>query len=49
MEIDDNIKKSLTSLVNDFLKDLLDLAEIDINEITKKDSFKNMVEKVASY
>jgi len=34
--------------VNEFLKDLLEIAEIDINELEKTENFKSMMEKAKS-
>lgn len=45
LDIEDEIKQGFNKLVNDFLQDLLDIAEIDIKELEKTENFKSMVDK----
>jgi hypothetical protein len=49
LAIEGELKASLSQLVTSFLGDLLKMAEIDITEITEKESFRTMASKVASY
>ncbi len=48
LEVSDEIKQGFYKLVNEFLKDLLEIAEIDINELEKTENFKSMMEKAKS-
>lgn len=44
LEVDDEIKQGFNDLVNDFLKDLLSIADFDISELSNKEHFQSIKE-----
>ncbi len=48
LEIEEGVKDGFNSLVSDFLKDLLSMADFDISELSQEDrsdDFKSIIEK----
>ena len=49
MEVDNEVKESMKSLVNDFLGDLLQLADVDLRDSKNKELYQELMKKAAEF
>jgi len=47
LEVEDEIKEGFIALVNDFLKDLLEMADIHIEELEGIENYKSILEQAS--
>lgn len=47
LEVEDEIKEGFVALVNDFLKDLLEMADIKLEELEGIDNYRSILEQAS--